>query len=82
MADSLVFINGQLVSASLARMCDRLERDLAAAEVELLMVRATAGFSQLRDMASPAEADRAFRALEKKQMPRLMYRMTNNARRR
>jgi hypothetical protein len=62
-------------------MCGRLERDLAAAECELLMARAVAGLRGLRDMASPEEADCVFRAIEKKQMPRLMYRMTNNARR-
>jgi hypothetical protein len=79
--DSLVFVNGQLVSAQMARMCGRLERDLAAAERDLLMARAIAGLKLFRDMASPEEADRVFRSLEKKQMPRLMYRMTNNARR-
>jgi hypothetical protein len=82
MSDDLVYRDGRMIPADLARQIDMAERELDALEREARMDRAIAGLREKRNRAWRAEADLMCRAIERRrQNGPLIYKTTLDARR-
>jgi hypothetical protein len=81
MSDDLVYKDGHVMSASLARQIEMAERDLDALEREARMDRAIASLREKRNRVWRAEADLMCRAIERRRQDGpLIYKTTLDAR--
>lgn len=89
--DGIVFADGRIQSAREYRARQSIERELAAIERDVMLFDAAIQWREARMWATPDEAERVFRRIEKstsanaevqkRQTVQLKYRVQHNARR-